>query len=91
MEFGKWRSERGGGGRGKKFTISSKGCGVDVDADPDEGETVSASSSDELPPYEALRASILCSVNGSNYGGASEKLFLNNAFFLCAPKTTLSK
>ena len=48
MEFGKLRSERGGGGRGKKVTVSSKNCGADVDADG--GETVSTSSSDELPP-----------------------------------------
>lgn len=74
MEVGKWRSERGGGGRGEKLTVSSESCGVEVevkakvDDDADERETVSASSSDELPPYEALRASILCSVNGSNDG-----------------------
>lgn len=81
MEFGKLRSERGGGGRGKELTVSSKNCGVDVDAD--EGDTVSTSSSDELPPYEALRASILCFVNGSNDGdasaSASDTLFLNNS------------
>lgn len=49
MEFGGWRSERGGGGSGK----------TEAEADEGEGESISASSSDELPPYDALRASIL--------------------------------
>lgn len=75
MEFGKWRSERGGGGRGEKLTVSSEsgGCEAESDGDANEGESMSASSSDESPPYEAIRTSIFCSDNGGDDGGAAEK------------------